>query len=174
MDYRSSFSLFGLPLVQVSTGRIVDGAFRPGVATGWVAVGDIAIGIVVACGGVAVGGISIGGVSLGLFSIGGLALGLVALGGLSVGLLALGGAALAWHVAVGGLPVAHDYAAGGVALAQRTLSPLSPDFRAAYPPRQAPFGLEDAFWLLAIVLALLVFARRVQGAQGSNLKKETK
>ncbi len=162
MEYRSGVTFLGLPLVHIASGRIANGVYRRGIATGWVAVGDIAIGVFVSCGAIAVGGISIGGASLGLLSIGGLAVGLIALGGLSVGLLALGGAAFAWYAALGGLAVAHHYALGGAAFGEHIASPLAPEFRAKYPHPEAPFRTEDALWLLAIVVALLFLARRIQ------------
>ena len=108
MEYRSSASFLGLPLVHVATGGSIDGRYKRGVATAWVAFGDIAIGVLFACGGVALGGISLGGAALGLLPVGGLALGLLAVGGLALGLVAVGGAAFAWHAAIGGLAVAHD------------------------------------------------------------------
>lgn len=162
MEYRSKLSFLGLPLIHVSTGSIAEWSYRRGAAIGWVAVGDFAIGVFIACGGVAIGGVSLGGASLGLLSVGGLALGLIAIGGLAVGLLALGGAAFAWYVAIGGLAVANDYASGGVAFAQHVTSPLSPEFQSRYPRAQAPFRIRDALWLLAIVVGLLVLARRIQ------------
>ena len=48
MDYRSSASLFGLPLVHVAMGQVVDGQYRRGTAKGWVAVGDVAYGALLA------------------------------------------------------------------------------------------------------------------------------
>ena len=104
MEYRSSASFLGLPLVHVATGQSIDGRYRRGVATAWFAVGDIAIGVFFACGGVAVGGISLGGAALGLLPIGGFALGLFAVGGLGLGVVAVGGAAFAWYAAIGAPP----------------------------------------------------------------------
>jgi hypothetical protein len=168
MEYRSSLRILGLPLVHIATGSAWNGTYRRGVATGWVAAGDIAIGILFAFGGVAVGGISIGGVSVGLLSIGGLSVGLAALGGLAAGMVAVGGAAFAWHMAMGGLAVAHDYAAGGLAVAQRVFAPVKPELWLHYPHPQAPFRVEDAFWLLAIILALLLVARHVQQSRAES------
>jgi len=162
MEYRSKLTLLGLPLIHVSIGSLVDGTYRRGVATGWIALGDVAIGILFSCGALAVGGISIGGLSLGALSIGGLALGLASLGGLSIGAFALGGVALGWYAAAGGLAIAHDYAVGGAAFAQHAVSPLSPKLQPKYPHPEAPFRVEDALWLLVIVVALIVVARRLQ------------
>jgi hypothetical protein len=162
MEYRSSVSVLGLPLVHVAVGRIDGGTYRRGVATGWIALGDIAFGIVLSCGGIAVGGISLGGAAVGILPMGGFALGLVALGGLSVGMVALGGAAIAWYAAIGGLAIAHDYAVGGAAFARRVVSPIPPDIPSGYPHPEAPFHLSDAFWLAAIVVALVIVTRRVR------------
>src|SRR5262245_23554105 len=135
MEYRSSASFLGLPLLQVATGALKDGRYQRGVATAWFAVGDVAIGVLFACGGVALGGISLGGAAFGLLPIGGLALGVVAVGGLALGVVAVGGAAIAWYAAVGGLAVARDYAVGGVALARNVIAPPSRD---ALPPAAIP------------------------------------
>jgi hypothetical protein len=44
MTMKSSIQLLGLPLVHVTTGQLVDGRYRRGVARGWIAVGDVAFG----------------------------------------------------------------------------------------------------------------------------------
>ncbi len=162
MEYRSSVGFLGLPLVHVSTGAIVDGRYRRGVATAWLAVGDIAVGVVCACGGVALGGLCVGGVAVGLLPIGGFALGALAIGGLAVGIIALGGAAIALYAAVGGVAVANEYAVGGVALARTVLVP--PTSKA--PPwssiPHAPFEWVDAFALALTCLVLVAIALAVQ------------
>lgn len=162
MEYRSSATLFGLPLVHVATSTFVDGRLRRGVATGWIALGDIAIGVLFACGGLAVGGVSVGGAAVGLLPIGGLALGALALGGVAIGIIALGGAAVAWYAAVGGLAVAREYAVGGFALAEHAIAPA----RRSFPPfssiPHAPFEWSDALVLIAIVMAVLVIALTIQ------------
>jgi len=162
MEYRSSASLLGLPLVHIATGVVVDGRYRRGVATAWFAVGDIAIGMLFACGGVALGGVSLGGAALGLLPIGGVALGLLAIGGLGLGIVAAGGVAVAWYAAIGGLAVAHDYAIGGVALAQSVIIPSPSDSLPLSSIPHAPFRWSDALLLIAIVGALLVVARSIQ------------
>jgi len=162
MEYRSSISLLGLPLVHISTGTTVDGQYRRGVAIAWVAVGDMAIGVVCACGGVALGGLCIGGVAVGLLPIGGCAIGALAVAGFAVGLVAVGGAAIAWYAAVGGLAVANEYAIGGVALARNVLAPSSSN---ALPWSSIPhhrFEWADAFTLALICVVLVVIALTVQ------------
>jgi hypothetical protein len=162
MDYRSSASFLGLPLVHVATGTLIDGQYRRGIATAWFAVGDIAIGVFFACGGVALGGISLGGAAFGLFPIGGLALGLLAVGGLGLGIVALGGAAFAWYAAIGGLAVAHNYAIGGVALARTVITPRASESLPLSSIPHAPFVWSDALLLIVIVGALLFIALSIQ------------
>ena len=125
-EYRSRWSLLGLPLVHISWNRKVDDKFVP--AKGWIACGDIAYGILFASGRVAVGTVSIGmfavgGIAYGSFAVGIYAFGAAALGiwvggALAVGYMAFGGAGVAWRIAFGGVAVAHDYAFGGSALAR--------------------------------------------------------
>ena len=38
MGYRTRLALLGLPLVDVSTGRVVNGVYRRGIARGWIAI----------------------------------------------------------------------------------------------------------------------------------------
>ena len=98
-EYRSSATLFGLPLVHVVLGWAVDPTTaRLRVAKGIIAVGHVALGVV-ALGGLAVGGVAIGGLALGLaLALGGCAVGAgLSLGGLAVGYYALGGAAFGAH-----------------------------------------------------------------------------
>ncbi len=109
-DYRSSWNVFGLPLLAMSQGY--DPATgRKRVAKGVVAIGDVAVGLL-AIGGAAFGGVTVGGFSVGVVSLGGLAVGLglavgglaigtVAFGGLAVGVWALGGGAVGLHVVQG-------------------------------------------------------------------------
>jgi hypothetical protein len=117
VQYRSSVRLFGLPVIHVTTGEIVDGRPHRGIAKGWIAIGDIAFGLLFAAGGVAVGGVAVGGLAGGVLTVGGLAVGLGAVGGLAIGGLAAGGAAFGWSAAFGGLAFARYLAVGGAAVA---------------------------------------------------------
>jgi hypothetical protein len=162
MEYRSSATLLGLPLVHVAVGGMVDGRYRRGIATGWIAIGDVAIGALFAIGGVAIGGISLGGAALGLLAMGGASLGVLALGGLEVGVVALGGGALAWYVAIGGLAIARDYALGGLALARHTIAPSAPGRWPFSSIPHPPFRWSDAAMLLMILTALLIVAVSIQ------------
>jgi hypothetical protein len=110
-EYRSQATLFGLPLVHITTGLDpVTG--RPRVAKGIIAIGNMAVGGlalgglalgVIAIGGGAIGLLALGGGAIGLlFAFGGAALGGVALGGGAVGLVALGGGACGYYALGGG------------------------------------------------------------------------
>lgn len=125
-EYRSRWTLLGLPLVHGRTGTRLGEQTQP--AVGWIAIGDRVFGIVFAAGGVAVGAIRMGGAAVGLLAMGGACVGLVAIGGFALGGLALGGGAIgivaaggvatAWIGAEGGLAVAREFAVGAQALAQ--------------------------------------------------------
>ena len=110
-EYKSKWTLFGLPLVHVNMGH-----GWPRRAKGIIAVGNIATGIL-ALGGIAVGLLTLGGVGIGLIALGGMALGSFALGGVSIGLIAWGGVALGW-LAIGGVSLG-VYAIGGIVTASR-------------------------------------------------------
>ncbi len=123
-EFRSPWSLLGLPLLHLNTGRTPDG--KRGEARGWLAIGGRAVGVV-AIGDIAVGIISIGRAAMGLVAIGGVAVGPLAIGclafgqwtagGLAVGGFATGGLAFGLHAASGSLALAQDYAQGSFAYA---------------------------------------------------------
>lgn len=140
-DYRSRWTLLGLPLVHIRTGA--QAGEKMGTAVGWIAIGDRAYGILFAAGGVAVGSISMGGVAVGLVAIGGASIGLLAIsgfalgglamGGGAIGIVAAGGVATAWVGAEGGMAVAREFALGGQALAQHANDAAAREFFAHYP-----------------------------------------
>src|SRR5439155_27004256 len=74
-EYRSRWTLLGLPLIHIRMECMQDGKTLP--AKGWIAVGNIAYGVLFAFGGVAVGTVSLGGFAVGLVAIGGGGLGLL-------------------------------------------------------------------------------------------------
>ncbi|MFO0872420.1 MAG: hypothetical protein U0575_00425 [Phycisphaerales bacterium] len=97
--YRSTATIFGMPLLAVALGIGPDG--QRGHAKGFFALGDVATGVV-AIGGVAFGGVCLGGAAVGVFAVGGLGIGLLtALGGAALGAVAAGGAAIG-GIATGG------------------------------------------------------------------------
>jgi len=117
MHYRTEFEIWGLPLVEIKTGQMVNGRYERGIARAWIALGDVAFGMLLSVGGIAMGGIAFGGLSLGALAVGGLAIGASAMGGAAVGIWAIGGAAIALKIALGGFAMSGDVAVGGVAIA---------------------------------------------------------
>jgi hypothetical protein len=117
MNYKSTITLLGLPLIHIAIGPPEGSPGYRGIAKGWIAVGDIAFGVVFALGGLAFGGLSVGGFSVGLLAIAGLSIGVWSVGGLALGAFALGGGAVAIWAANGGLTIASEYAIGGLAMA---------------------------------------------------------
>lgn len=161
--YRSSVTLFGLPLIDVAAGPTpqeryghAKGIFAYGDrAIGLVAVGGRAIGLV-AVGGVAIGGISLGGVALGVIAgWGGLATGLIAAGGLAIGGLAYGGMS-GGAVAVGGLCAGY-FAAGGMPIGPFTAGPAGTAPEAADAIRRFSwfFGPAGGFTFWSMVQPML-------------------
>ena len=101
-EYKSSTTVFGLPLVHIVYGPAWAGGLRP--AKGFIAIGNVAIGVI-AVGGFGLGVFTLAGIGLGLVCIAGIALGIVAgLGGIATGYLAIGGLAIGTY-AIGGLAI---------------------------------------------------------------------
>ena len=112
-DYKSKWTLLGLPLLAMSKG-FDPATGRKRVAKGWVAVGDVAVGLL-AVGGAAFGGVCLGGVAVGVVSLGGLAVGLAfAMGGAAIGTVAVGGLAIGLYAAGGGAFGLHALGATGM------------------------------------------------------------
>ena len=87
-EYKSSATLFGMPLIHIVSGPGTGGTLKP--AKGFIAIGNVAIGVI-AIGGIAVGVIALAGVSFGLVCLGGVALGILGgAGGLATGYIAVG------------------------------------------------------------------------------------
>lgn len=111
-EYKSSMTLFGLPLVHINVGRF--GLHR---ARGVLAIGNVATGLI-SIGLLSAGLVSFGCLSLGLLAAGALALGVAAFGGVALGAgIAAGGLAVGW-IAMGGLAKG-VYAVGGLAFADK-------------------------------------------------------
>lgn len=166
-EYKSSRTLFGLPLIHIASG--VDPATgRKRVARGIIAIGDVAKGVL-AFGGVASGGLACGGVAWGVVAVGGVTAGLISIGGFALGLL----------LACGGLAIA-PVACGGLALGYYTL-----DGRGANPAAINFFrSLGGGWWWMWAVtpLALLtvlvpvfghLYARRQAEAVGGKNSRGT-
>jgi RNA polymerase sigma factor (sigma-70 family) len=158
-EYRSNMTLLGLPLIHVKLGNALGQGRGP--AKGWIAIGDTAVGILFAAGGVAVGGVALGGLSLGVVSIAGAAFGALALGGWAMGLLACGGGAVGWFAAFGGLAVAHDYALGGLAIAQHANDSVAREFLGDNGFfRAGKAFMEHSRWLVLLAILPVVLGWR--------------
>ena len=101
-EYKSSKTVFGLPLIHIVYGPAWAGGLRP--ARGFIAIGNVAIGVF-AIGGFALGVFTLAGIGLGIFCFAGIALGIaLGIGGIATGYIALGGIAVGVY-AVGGLAI---------------------------------------------------------------------
>lgn len=133
-EYRSRWSLFGLPLVHVRFGDRFDVVRGP--VKAWIAIGSShAVGVIFASGGLAVAPISFGGIAIGLLPFGAISLGIVSLGAVSLGVWSFGalavgwqvfcGCGVGWNMAAGGMVLAHDFAMGGIAHAAQANTVLA-------------------------------------------------
>jgi hypothetical protein len=136
-EYRSRWSLLGLPLLHVRIGDRFD-IVRPPVKA-WIAIGSShAVGVIFAAGGIAVAPICFGGIGIGIVSYSGIALGICSAGPVALGIWAYGalvigwqiccGFGLAWNAATGGVAIAHDFALGGVAHAIQANTEIAKQF----------------------------------------------
>jgi RNA polymerase sigma factor (sigma-70 family) len=125
-EYRSSATLFGLPLIHIRTGDRFD--VMRGPVKAWIAIGSShAVGVIFASGGLAIAPISFGGIAIGLLPFGAFSLGVFAIGAVATGVWAFGAAAVGWqiccgcgialHSAIGGIVFAREFALGGFAVA---------------------------------------------------------
>ena len=174
LEYRSRWTLLGLPLIDVRLFCGQNGKMRP--ARGWIAVGDIAYGALFAFGsmwavapisfggGFALGGLAVGGgFAAGLLSLGGgFSFGVWALGGgLAMGLLAYSACAVGWTAALGGAAFAHEFARGGLALAKHANDAAANAFIQNNPfLRSAPAVMRyiyRASWVCLLLPVLVVW-----------------
>jgi RNA polymerase sigma factor (sigma-70 family) len=136
-EYRSPWSLFGLPLIHVRVGDRFDVVRGP--VKAWIAIGSShAVGVIFASGGIAVAPISFGGIAIGLvsfgamslgaFSIGALSLGIWAFGGMAVGIQVAGATGLAWESAQGVFVIARYYAIGNIVHAMQANTAYAQQF----------------------------------------------
>jgi len=101
-EYKSSKTVFGMPLVHIVYGPAWAGGLSP--AKGFIAIGNIAVGVI-AIGGFALGIFTLAGIGLGFICIAGMAFGIGAgVGGIATGYFALGGVAIGVY-AIGGLAI---------------------------------------------------------------------
>jgi len=168
-EYRSRWSLFGLPLVHIRTGDRFDVLRGP--VKAWIAIGSShAVGVIFAYGGIAVAPVSFGGIAIGLLPFGAIGIGLVSLGAISLGVWSLGalavgwqtdaGCGIAWNAAVGGIAFAHNFALGGIAHAAQANTEAARQFcQQDWFFRCAQFIGKYYLWLIPLVLQSLAMAR---------------
>ncbi|HUK83368.1 MAG TPA: sigma-70 family RNA polymerase sigma factor [Verrucomicrobiae bacterium] len=115
-EFRSRWTLLGLPLVHIRIGDRFDVIKKP--VTAWIAVGGkYAVGALLAFGEFAIAPVSIGWCAVGLVPFGGVALAPFAIGAFSVGVWSIGGLALGWE-AYGACAIGWKAAMGWIALAR--------------------------------------------------------
>ena len=160
-EYRSRWSLFGLPLVHVRLGDRFD--VMRGPVKAWIAIGGShAVGVIFASGGLAIAPLSFGGIaigllpfgaiSLGIFSIGAVCLGVWSFGALAVGWQVSCGVGIAWNAAVGGIAFAHDFALGGLAHAAQANTEIARQFfQQSWFFRCARFISNHGLWMIFII-----------------------
>jgi tRNA A-37 threonylcarbamoyl transferase component Bud32 len=180
VDYRSKATLFGLPLLHLTSG-LDPQTGRVRVARGIIAIGDRAQGVV-AFGGMAMGGFAFGGLAIGVFAFGGGAIGLISIGGGAIALLAaLGGGAIA-PIAVGGGAIGF-LAFGGGAFGPHVWDAGTQDPLAARFFLPLATGLMgDMQWLCAIFVILTVgisvgvplWMRKLVGHQNASPARKEK
>lgn len=182
--YRSSATLFGVPVIDLAFGPRPEAGERHGVAKGIIAGGDVAYGGI-AFGGMSIGVVSAGGMGIGVSALGGAAIGLLnAMGGLAIGGFATGGGAVgaiasgggaAGIIAQGGGAIG-VYARGGGVKGTHTITPRKADpeavkmFQAVSPllgggPGPSPLTMGRAFLsnaaisaALALIIGMVAFA----------------
>lgn len=168
VEYRSRWTLLGLPLVHINMGLTPEG--RMPIARGWIAIGAKAYAGLFACGAIAIAPITFGGMAIGLLCWGGFAagaavfagfgIGIWAVGASVVGWMAVGAYAVGWLSATGVVAVAHDFALGVVAVARHANDQAAESFFAANRfSRLVRVLLTDAHWpwlVLAAPIAAMV------------------
>jgi RNA polymerase sigma factor (sigma-70 family) len=183
-EYRSRWSLFGLPLIHVRLGDRFD--MMRGPVKAWIAIGSShAVGVLFASGCIAIAPVSFGGIAIGLLPFGAIAMGMISIGAISFGVwcfgaLAVGwqvdsGCGIAWNAAMGGMAFAHDFALGGLAHAAQTNTEMAKQFfqqnlffRCA--KFVSNYGL---FLMLAWVIPLTLMSRVVARARRKREQKNS-
>lgn len=161
MQWTSSWSFLGLPLIDVRFGR-PDGeaGWSSSWAMGWIAIGGCAVSPLIALGGLAIGGVGFGGLAIGIVAVGGMGLGYWSAAGTAVGLFALGGMSLGWHWAVGGMAFANHAALGGLAFGEVVNDEAAWDYvRANTPLDHGVDLLRHLAFTLVLAIPLGIVAR---------------
>jgi len=182
-EYRSGWSLLGLPLVHVVRGRSFGApAMRHAPVKAWIAIATLwepipACGVIfafgrtafapVCFGGLAVGVMPIGGCAIGVLPVGALALGGWALGPVALGRMAAGMVSAGWVGATGIWVFARDFASGGAAYAAHVNDHLAAEFfdRSRFFSAVEVLGKFRQVGMLVAVLGPLWWERRARQAR---------
>jgi RNA polymerase sigma factor (sigma-70 family) len=183
-EYRSRWSLFGLPLVHVRIGDRFDVVRGP--VKAWIAIGSShAVGVLFASGGIAIAPVSMGGIAIGLLPFGAIALGFFPVGMISLGVWAYGGLAvgwqvfcgggLAWNAAQGGAAFARDFALGGLAHAAQANTEIAKQFfaqnwffRCAKMVSDHSLLMMLVVWVIPVAWQARIVARARQRRESQN------
>jgi len=183
-EFRSRWSLLGLPLIHVRLGDRFD--VMRGPVKAWIAIGSShAVGVLFASGGLAVAPVSFGGmaigllpfgaISLGIFSYGAISLGVWAYGGLAVGWQVFCGCGFAWNAAMGGVAFAHDFAGGAIAHAAQANTEIARQFfqqnwffRCSKTIAEHSLLMMLLVWVIPMTLQARIVARARQRREQAN------
>ena len=158
-EYKSSLSVFGIPLMHIQFGTPEYG--EPA-AIAWIAGGSKAYGVIFAWGLIAVAPVSVGVISIGFFSIGAVGIGLLSFSGVAIGILAFGASAigykayaslssLGWESAFShGFSVANDVAIGKFAYAGEVNNEI------AYAVSDLSLFNQGTQWISALIAILVI------------------
>lgn len=158
-EYKSSLSVFGIPLMHIQFGTPEYG--EPA-AIAWIAGGSKAYGVIFAWGLIAVAPVSVGVISIGVFSIGAVGIGLLSFSGVAIGILAFGASAigykayaslssLGWESAFShGFSVANDVAIGTFAYAGEVNNEI------AYAVSDLSLFNQGTQWISALIAILVI------------------
>jgi RNA polymerase sigma factor (sigma-70 family) len=158
IDYRSKWTLLGLPLIHIRFGDYYAREF--GLARGWIALGDTAVGVLFAAGWIATGGIALAPVSFGLIAHGILATGALAFGVHAVGLVAAGAVAWGWLGAWGAIALSETCAVGAQAFAPHANDEVAHTFFATGFANVITGLLHHGYLLVALALWPVILAWR--------------
>jgi RNA polymerase sigma factor (sigma-70 family) len=136
-EYRSRWTLFGLPLIHVRLGDRFDIVRGP--VKAWIAIGSCySVGVLFASGGLAIAPVSFGGIAIGLVPLGAMSVGMISIGAICVGVWVYGGLAFGWQIccgigaarnaAMGGIVFARDFALGGITHAAQANNDIAQKF----------------------------------------------
>ncbi len=176
-EYKSSWQLFGIPLLHFRFGMPEQGD-KP--VKGWIAGGETAYGVLFAWGAVAVAPISVGIISFGILSVGVIGVGIIGLGTVGMGLIGFGASAVAYK-AYGSLSALGWESAFSNGFSAAFDAAIAPVAHAAQTNNEAAAEISNLamldqtyVWALAAISVLVIvpsalYAKTVRKRMGQNL-----